>query len=226
MLIPLLYHYHCAESGLPSPFERYHIPLKGSLIPLLATFWYFTSPVHCPEIYIAVISATIGDLFLISTNHMKVLCGGTFFAVSHVCLMFHWWTDIRKASASACGAMVPGIAVVACCVVPPIGQDGFAQAWFMFMFYTLWLEGAACVAVARASAHGWQHASDWCGALGYFAFCLSDAILLGGELTRGDGPRKREMYVVLCYGIAQVLLYLALATDPRHRCAGAVSIPK
>jgi uncharacterized membrane protein YhhN len=219
LLVPLLHHYHCTDSGAVSPFDRSHYLLKGSLIPLLAIFWYLTSPVHSSEIYLATLATTIGDLFLISTDSRMVILGGAVFAISHICLMYHWWSDLRKISISAYGAMVPGIAVVAFCVVPPLGESTRVYLMFMFMFYTLWLESAACVAVARASAHEWQHASDWCAALGYFIFCVSDAILLGGELARGEGPRTREMYVVLTYAIAQLLLYFALATDPS-------SIPK
>jgi hypothetical protein len=220
-VLPLLYHYHCADSGLPSPFERYVIPLKGSIVPLLGIFWFCFTSVHSPAISVVILGSTLGDLLMISIDQRLVCLAGFPFAISHIAFVTYWWLDLKKVPITGYGLMVPGIAVFAFAIMPPIGHMTFTHA--KFMLYGIWLQWAACTAIARGCAHNWAFLSDWCAAIGYFAFCSSDAILLGGELKRGDGPRTTEMYVVLTYVVAQVLLYISLVMDSRHRRSAVVS---
>jgi hypothetical protein len=215
VLIPLLYHYHCADSGLPSPLAAYVIPLKGSLVPILAIFWILVSPVRHLSIYVVTVTSTIGDLLMISIDPQKVLIAGFLFGFTHIAFFIYWIPDIPKVPLSAYWAMVPNIAMIAFQVLPSPRQFTFMHA--KFMFYSIWLLGAASASIARGYAHNWQHYSYVFAAFGYFAFCVSDAILLGEELKRGPGPRTSEMYIVLSYAVAQVCLYFSLVIDPKYR---------
>jgi hypothetical protein len=168
-----------------------------------------------------IVFTTIGDLLMIRTDLPSVLIGGHFFAFSHMAFCVYWWPDLRKVSVSAIAMMVPGLAVIVWALSPPITEKLFE--FCCYWSYGIVLETAACAAIVRGYAHGWRNVSDWAAAIGYFMFCTSDALLLGGERKRRGGPRTTEFHIVLTYAMAEVLLYFSLVTDPRHRKPVVVS---
>lgn len=198
--------------GEPVPNDHLYPLFKGLFLPLVGLSWYFLSPVHSKLIYVYIVFGTIGDVFLLSSTVWVYVIGGAFFLVGHVLMSIHWDIQWRKLRWYQWLMLIPDLALVGIFLVPVLRT--FNSKAIVFAVYAGFLEIGACSSVARIQNTKFFSLTYILGIVGYVFFLISDIVLLKNEMENpGKDMRPATMST---YIVAQCLILLADACDPRH----------
>jgi uncharacterized membrane protein YhhN len=212
-LIPLFYHYHLTDHALHSPVAFYHPFLKPTVVLLIVSISYLSTPGLPPQIIAAAVLAGLGDLLLISTRFVVVLIGGSSFALSHVLFIQHFNVALTGLPPAAYALMLLLFVVMAFALSPSFAA--FSMQTLSFSVYGLVLLSASCSAIARVARYGWFSPTFLLCAIGYALLVLSDAILLDDEIARGSGRRHHAVPVMITYIAGEFCVHMGVAAAVR-----------